>query len=280
MTAQPRPVDARPVSPLNAALIEAACAGQLVGRKVVYKPQVGSTNCHARRLATQGYPAGTVVTTDAQLGGRGRFGRVWHMRPSASIACSVILRPSLAPPDLARLGMAAAIAAVDTCRACNVQVQVKWPNDIVLGEQKLGGVLSESALRGTDVRYVIVGIGLNVNDDFRDQPHLQASATSIQLATGRNADRSAVLVRLLRELDTWTAESRDPQTVLSAWAARCATVGRSVTVHDAHSGHQIATGLAIRLEADGALIVRQGRGHVRRFGYAEVSVRHALSCTD
>ena len=273
MTVQPGPPHTEP-PPLDARVIEAACTDRLVGRRVVYKPRVASTNTAAHRLARQGYPSGTVVTTDAQVGGRGRFGRTWHMRGRASIACSVVLRPTLAPSELARLGMAAAIAAVEACCAADVPAQVKWPNDIVVGERKLGGVLCESSLQGTAVQYAIVGIGLNVNDDFRDRPELRATATSIQLFTGRQADRSALLIRLLRELDGWIAETRPPPAVLSAWAARCATVGRTVTVHDARSGHWIASGQALRLESDGALIVRQPSGKTRRFDYAAVSVRH------
>lgn len=273
MTAQPVPPHTEP-PPLAAGVIAAACAGQLVGRRVVYKHQTASTNRDAHRLAQQGYPPGTVVTTDAQVGGRGRFGRTWHMRERASIACSVILRPTLAPAELAKLGMAAAIAAVEAGRAADVPAQVKWPNDIVVSERKLGGVLCEASLQGAAVQYAIVGIGLNVNDDFRDRPELRATATSIQLFTGRPADRSTLLIRLLRELDRWTAETRPQPALLSAWAARCATVGRTVTVHDAHSDQRIASGLAIRLEPDGALLVRQPSGKTRRFDYAAVSVRH------
>ena len=272
-TVQPGPPHTE-LPALDAGVIEAACADRLVGRRVVYKPQVVSTNRTAHRLAQQGYPAGTVVTTDAQVGGRGRFGRTWHMRGRASIACSVILRPALAPPELARLGMAAAIAAVEACRAADVPAQVKWPNDIVVGERKLGGVLCESSLQGTAVQHAIIGIGLNVNDDFRDQPELRATATSIQLFTGRQADRSALIVRLLHELDSWIAETRPQPAVLSGWAARCATVGRAVTVHDARSGQRIASGLALRLESDGALLVQEPSGITRRFDYAAVSVQH------
>ena len=186
--------------------------------------------------------------------------------------------------------MATAIAAVEACRAADVPAQVKWPNDIVVGERKLGGVLCEASLQGTAVQYAIVGVGLNVNDDFRDRPDLRAAATSIQLFTGQPADRSAVLIRLLRELDRWIAETRPQPAVLSGWAARCATVGRTVTVHDARSGQQIASGLAIRLESDGALIVRRptlGRysplrlrrrlrpAHLTRAGRAALATTHA-----
>ncbi len=274
MTAPPVPPHTEPAPPLDAEVIEAACADRLVGRRVVYEPRMASTNGTAHCLAQQGYPPGTVVTTDAQVGGRGRFGRTWHMRERASVACSVILRPTLAPSELAGLGMAAAIAAVEACRAANVPAQVKWPNDIVVGERKLGGVLCEASLQGTAVQHAIVGVGLNVNDDLRDRPDLRASATSIRLFTGQPADRSALLIRLLHELDGWIAETRPQPAVLSGWAARCATVGRTVTVHDARSGQRIASGLAIRLESDGALIVRQPSGDTRRFDYAAVSVRH------
>ena len=274
MNAQHGPLHTELAPPLDAGVIEAACSGQFIGHRVVYKPRVASTNSTAHHLAQQGYPAGTVVTTDAQVGGRGRFGRTWHMRDRASIACSVILRPTLAPPELASLGMAAAIAAVEACRDADVPAQVKWPNDIVVGERKLGGVLCEASLQGTAVKYAIVGIGLNVNDDFRNRPELRATATSFQLFTGRPADRSALLIRLLRELDGWIAETRPHPAVLSAWAARCATIGRSVTVHDARSDQRIASGQALRLESDGALIVRQPSGNTRRFDYAAVSVRH------
>ena len=274
MTLRATQTDACEAAPLDVDAVEVGCLDQQIGCTIVYQEETQSTNSSALFLANQGYPTGTVVITDLQLAGRGRFGRTWHMGVRASIACSVILRPHLAPTRLNRLGMAAAIGLVDACRKGFVPADIKWPNDVVVGDRKLGGVLVEAALQGQAVKHVVVGIGLNVNEDFSKEPELRKMATSIQLVRGFRIDRAALLVNILRELDRWMLSAYNDEHLLNAWADRSATLGQAVTVHDPQTDRQMVAGSVIGLESDGGITVRDGRGETRRFAYAEVSVRH------
>ena len=271
--------------PLDGALVQTACAGQVVGRRVIALPQVESTNTAASQLAQAGEPSGTVIITEDQTAGRGRLGRSWHLRPGTGIACSVVLRPTLPADGLVRLNMAAAVAAVEACRSTGAMAQIKWPNDIVVGEHKLGGILCEAAIRGTGIQFVIVGIGLNVNDDvarvFAQPSALRTTATSLRLVAGQPVDRMAVLLRLLRELDSLVGtDDHDPQALASAWAMRSATVGRLVSIHDVTTGAAVAQGRAIRLDLDGALVVRLADGALRRFSYGDITIRHRDEAED
>ncbi len=198
---------------------------------------VGSTQEVARARAEAGAPHGCVVVADEQTGGRGRRGRTWASPPGQNLYVTVILRPTCAPREapLLTLGAAAALAAA-------LDVRVKWPNDLVDDTgRKLGGILAEMETHGDLIRYVLLGLGLNVNQsEFPGLPN----AVSLAMTRGAPQDREAVLGAVIAVL-------RAPLPGLALWRARAHTLGRHVRV----AGHAVVEGVATEIRDDGALIV-------------------------
>lgn len=181
---------------------------------------------------------------DMQTAGRGRRGRRWVAPPGTSLLVSVLLRPAL---EVERLHLAVAAMALAACDACadvaGLRPTLKWPNDVVVGDRKLGGVLAEVHGGG-----VVVGIGLNVGD----HPALPAGAVSLAEAAGRPVDREALLPALLR----WLAgRVRDWGAVASDYRRSCSTLGRLVRVE---LGDEAFTGTAADVGDDGTLLVDVG----------------------
>jgi BirA family biotin operon repressor/biotin-[acetyl-CoA-carboxylase] ligase len=250
-------------------------AGQTIGRRVVYLESTTSTNDVARDLGNAGEPEGAVVVADAQTAGRGRAGKTpWLTPPGTSIAVSVLLRPPLAPEHLAQLALAAGVAAVDAIReATGVAAALKWPNDVMAGDRKLGGILAESSLRGTAVAFVVLGIGINGNVPaaaLGPLPDAAMPATSLQDETGDAVSREAVLAALLRHLEQQYAAIADAGALREAYRARLSTLGRTVRIVGAE---RPVEGTAEDVAENGALVVRLASGARRVFAYGEVTVR-------
>lgn len=251
---------------------------QTLGRRVVYLESTTSTNDVARDLGQAGEPEGVVVVADGQTAGRGRAGKApWLTPPGTSIAVSVLLRPALAPEHLSRLALVAGVAAVDAVReATGVSAMLKWPNDVMVAERKLGGILVESRLRGSAVAFVVLGIGINGNvpaGALGPLPDAAVPATSLQDEAGAAVSREAVLVALLRHLDRRYAAIGDEKHVgglREAYRARLSTLGRAVRIVGAAAP---VAGIAEDIAADGALVVRLPNGERRSFVYGEVTVR-------
>jgi BirA family biotin operon repressor/biotin-[acetyl-CoA-carboxylase] ligase len=212
--------------------------GWALDRPVHYFERCGSTNAEARRLLQDQPEADLLVVADAQDAGRGRLGRSWQAEPGENLLFSLVLRPRVVPQQAATcvLAWAAAMAEVLDC-------SVKWPNDLVTpGGKKLGGILAELQAEAETVRSVILGVGINVNQQaFPDLP----LATSIAQQTGSAQDRADLLARLV------TAVEAVPTTggpCLDVWRARSHTLGRQVAVGDVQ-------GRAERIRDDGALII-------------------------
>ena len=162
--------------------------------------KIGSTNTAAMAAAAEGSPEGTVFLAEEQTAGRGRGANSWQSPRSIGIYCSVILRPALPPSDVLTLSLAAglavqaAISEVDS----RVQVDLKWPNDVLIGGKKVCGILAEMNAEATRVRYIVVGIGINVNQKTFPR---ELGATSLQLTTGSEWSRVELVGALLKSLD-------------------------------------------------------------------------------
>jgi len=160
-----------------------------------------STNSEAMQAAAGGAPEGSVYIAEEQTAGRGRGGHDWSSPPSSGIYCSAVLRPSLPPADALMLSMMAGLAAAAAVKSVtNVDADLRWPNDLLAGERKFCGILTEMNAEVTRVRYAVVGIGLNVNQQ-EFPPDLQPIATSLRLVTGRNCSRVELTAALLQSLD-------------------------------------------------------------------------------
>lgn len=245
------------------------------GRRVIYLQSTGSTNLVARDLARSGAPEGTLVIAEKQTQGRGRMGRTWLAPAGSSLLLSILFRPSL-PPTLAfRLTMLSSVAmAMAVERACEIRPSIKWPNDLLLGDKKLAGILSESSLAGQELDYAIVGIGINVNFDTSSFPEIAATATSLQAALGRAVSRLGLLQAFLNELEAgcqYLAPATDGADRLwSEWRDRLSTLGKQVTVTE---GEHRESGLAEEVAADGSLVLRRDDGSTVSIAVGDVTLR-------
>jgi BirA family transcriptional regulator, biotin operon repressor / biotin---[acetyl-CoA-carboxylase] ligase len=253
--------------PLNAQSIQRALSTKALGRTLHVMQEVASTNTAAATLAHDDAPHGTVVVAESQTAGRGRLGRHWHSPEGKNLYCSILLSAmperKQQPLWLSWVPLIAALAvsrAVQTV-AGGLKPSVKWPNDILAGNRKLGGVLCESSGIGTDHANVIVGIGLNVNvrrDEFPEE--LREIATSLAIEAGHPCDRAALLAALLVELESRCESflAGNHGDILDEYLLRCSTIGRRVRIELAHGEHMDGTADSIR--PDGSLrILRDDR---------------------
>ena len=164
--------------------------------------KISSTNSEAMRSAVEGAPEGSVFLAEEQLSGRGRGENTWHSARSAGICCSVILRPALPPSEALIFSLAAGLAVRGAVAeiAPQLQVDLKWPNDLLLGGKKFCGILTEMNAEATRVRHLVVGIGVNVNQ-VKFPAELRDIATSLRIETGTEWSRVELCAALLKSLD-------------------------------------------------------------------------------
>lgn len=221
----------------------------------------GSTNSDLLQLAEEGAPAWTVLAANHQEEGRGRLGRTWVSEPGSSLLVSVLLRPEIVPAEAALVTLGAGACMALACSvACGVDVACKWPNDLVVGGRKLGGVLVEARMEGGRLSAVVIGAGVNLAQGEEDfPPELRASATSVSMEGGRPDAATLLfeyLFRLKRFCDPVRADFRD--TVLDLYRRHCDTIGREVRATSTTG--QVVEGRAIGVGDGGQLIVQTADG--------------------
>jgi BirA family biotin operon repressor/biotin-[acetyl-CoA-carboxylase] ligase len=235
---------------------------------VLHYVRLPSTNDMAKGLARQGYPEGTVLVAESQSAGRGRLGREWESPQGTGIYLSLILRPPLPPTELPKITLTAAVAVVRAIKeATNLEMGIKWPNDIIFGGKKLGGILTEMETESDQMSHVILGVGLNINTlAFPD--HLDTVATSLS-STGRSYSRLAIVRAFLRSLDGFYGRflRREFPAILEEWRRASVTLGKPVTVK---LGTGELSGLALDVATDGALLVEKPGGKVEKIISGEI----------
>jgi BirA family transcriptional regulator, biotin operon repressor / biotin---[acetyl-CoA-carboxylase] ligase len=227
---------------------------------VVVFEELSSTNTELMERARAGAPEGLVVVADHQTAGRGRLGRTWSAAPGTALLVSVLLRPPLPVDEVSVVLMAAGLAACDGVEAAaGFRPQLKWPNDMVVDDRKLAGLLTESS--GGDAPAIVLGLGVNVAAGAYPAD-LAAEATSCEEQSGRPVDRSDLLVALLAGLESrysTALSSGGRAATLDAYRSDSATLGRRVRV-DLTSGPALE-GRATRLADAGELVVTDDDGH-------------------
>ena len=214
--------------------------------------RTGSTNSVALDWLRQGAPAGAFVTADEQTRGRGRQGRNWHTPAGSAIALSIILHPR--PEALPQLTMAGALAVADVAEAVGAeQVSLKWPNDVLAGQRKLAGVLSEALWQGSALPGAVLGMGINVRVDFRGSG-LQGRATSLEEECGRRLDRAHLLKMLLERVEHWLGQEGDGR-LYTAWRSRLLLPETPVVI-------QGLAGVPAAVRPDGSLLLRDAAGQM------------------
>lgn len=249
-------------SPLQLDDIRSTLATRCIGQHIHLFETVSSTNSEAMALAQAGAAHGTVVVAESQTAGRGRHARTWFSPSGKNLYCSIITRgigSTLPLSDwLSWIPLTTALAVAETVQVvAAVSLSLKWPNDLLLDEHKIGGILCESALTPSNDPIVVIGIGINVNvprDSFPDD--LRPIATSLLSATGRPIDRNRLLAHLCLEVEQGLDELRTQGAtrLRQAYGSRCATLGRHVRV--LLNEREDLLGRAESIASDGALQVR------------------------
>ena len=230
---------------------------KVVGRDIQVFEQTTSTNDVVEKLARDGVKEGVVVFAESQTKGRGRLGRVWQSPTRKGLWFSVLLRPNLRPQETTQLTVISATAmrrAIKT--VTGLTADIKWPNDLLMGGKKVCGILTEMSAEVDRVRHIIIGIGVDVNQDANEFPaELRKIATSLKIESGESICRAELATEILRELDADYARIGTGKfsEVADEWEAACVTIGKNVTVH---TGVLKFRGRAEALDDDGALLVR------------------------
>jgi BirA family biotin operon repressor/biotin-[acetyl-CoA-carboxylase] ligase len=259
-------------APLDPEEIRKGLESRRLGKKVHYFSEIDSTNRFAFQRASEGGDEGEVVIAESQTRGKGRLGRSWFSPPGLSLYLSVILRPKLPPADAPKLTLVSAVALAETVQSfLGTPPAIKWPNDITVGGKKLAGILTESSCVADAVRFVIVGIGVNLNlpgelipEEIRDR------ATSLLILTKKPVDRTAFATQLIHSLDRCYGELEDRgfPSIARRWERFFELRGRRVGVEmpDRH-----LSGIARGIDADGALIVEEDGGALQRIIAGDVT---------
>jgi BirA family biotin operon repressor/biotin-[acetyl-CoA-carboxylase] ligase len=244
------------------AAIESALTGSIFAGKLDFTPSTGSTNSDALAAARGGAPHGTVFLADEQTAGRGRGGHAWHSAAGEGLYASVLLRPNLPAARVGLLPLAAGLAAASAIReAAGLDIDLRWPNDLLIGPHKTGGILVESRNDSERLLYAVLGIGINVHQ--RTFPSgLATPAISLDLATRRRVSRQLLLLALIKSVEREVcalAEVAATRAVLDRMEQSSTWIrGRKVQVH----GPQACKGVTAGLDENGFLLIETAAGLV------------------
>ena len=237
--------------------------------------ELDSTNTFLKKIAQGGAPAGSVVVCDRQSAGRGRLGRTFLSPGGVGVYLSALIRPDCAPTELMHLTCAVAVAMCDAVEhAFGFRPAIKWTNDLVVENKKLGGILTELGLdpKTGRVSYAVLGIGINCGqrpEDFDES--IRSMATSARMVLGHEADRDRLIAEMVRALETMDhALLSSPAAMLDRYRADCMTLGRQVSIV---RGDEVRHATALDIDAEGGLIVRYDTGETATVTSGEVSVR-------
>lgn len=248
--------------------------GKVFGREVVYRESVNSTNELAKELARKGAVQGTVVIAEEQTGGKGRMGREWYSPSREGLWFSVILRPEISPADAGKLTLVSAVGVAETIRELTgIPAGIKWPNDVLINNRKVCGILVEMSAEIDKINYLVIGIGVNVSLDAAKIPReLGSVAVSLEEQQKLRVTRAQLLAALLNKLDSLYEEflaGRFPD-ILKSWKEMSVSLNRWVRVV---SGNEVEEGVAFDLDDDGALILMKKDGAVKRILSGDVNVQ-------
>jgi BirA family biotin operon repressor/biotin-[acetyl-CoA-carboxylase] ligase len=246
---------------------------QIIGRRIYVVETTTSTNDVVDKYASNHEAEGLVVFSESQTHGRGRMGRKWVSPRGKGLWFSVLLRPKLTANECTQLTIAAAVSLVRAIkRTTGTAPEIKWPNDLLVQGRKIAGILTEMQAELDCVRHVVIGVGIDVNQNISEfPPQLREIATSLKIISGSPVNRATLAEAILREMD------RDYQRIMHGrfnevaeqWANYCGTLGKIV---DIQTGGNRVTGRAESLDETGALLVRTQHGRIERVTGGDVAV--------
>ncbi len=242
----------------------------VIGKELLFFASVDSTNTMAFERAA-GRSDGLIILADSQTAGRGRRGRQWLSPSGSNLYMTILMKPSLLPEDAPILTLMAAVSATSAIKnLTTIPASIKWPNDIMVGERKLGGILTEVKVRGNQILWAAIGIGINVNITAKRFPEdIRPYATSMRHETGRVQSRTLVVIEILKELDSWyrilLAKGKEP--LFSRWLIESSTIGRNVRVT---VGRASFVGVAEGIDDTGMLMLRLRNDSIKKISSGDV----------
>jgi BirA family biotin operon repressor/biotin-[acetyl-CoA-carboxylase] ligase len=245
-----------------------------LGKKIIYLHEIGSTNDLAKELANYGAPEGTIVIAETQTTGRGRLNRKWFS-PRGGLYFSIILKPKLKAKETIKLVFVAGLAVAEVLHEnYGLNVETKWPNDVLVNGRKVCGILSEMNTKGERVNYVVIGVGINANVNVKKgfPEELKTVATSIENELGRKVRLEELLKLLLEKLDILYEQFLEEGflQVLKRWKEYASFLGKEVEVMDEVKRLH---GLALDVDDEGALVIKLEDGTVKRVFVGDVSLK-------
>jgi len=234
-----------------------------IGKKIFYFSELESTNIIAKEKAlhrTEAIDEGTIIIAERQTAGKGRLGREWFS-PAGGIWLSIILYPQLPPSYIPRITLMSAVAAVKTIKMCTqIEPQIKWPNDILINDKKVCGILTEMSAELDIINWVVVGMGINVNIDHQKFPEdIQANTISLKEISGKKVLRVKLGQTFLQEFEKYydKLKRKEFPSILEEWKLYSHTLGREIRVD---MGERIITGEAVNINEEGALVLKKEDG--------------------
>jgi BirA family biotin operon repressor/biotin-[acetyl-CoA-carboxylase] ligase len=251
---------------LSISTIRAALTTRRLGQDVLYFDTVGSTNDVLREKARGGAPEGLLAVADEQTAGRGRQGRSWWAPRGSSLLFSLLLRPPLPAGAGAQCTMCLGLGAAEGIETVTgVQVALKWPNDLVLSGRKLAGMLTEFDADGDRLRWVVLGLGINVNlpllANSEVPQEVRDIAISLSDVVGHPVERLHLLAAILAATERWYERLLEGESPHAAWAGKLDTLGRGI--HVQLPDGTVLSGVAEGVDSQGALLLRDDAGVLR-----------------
>lgn len=257
---------------LTPASLQRHLRSAVFGHRIFYYPSIGSTNDRALELAAAEEPEGGLVLAEEQTAGRGRRDRAWSSRPFLGIYASLILRPAIPAGRAPLLTFMAAVAAADALNEIpGMRARIKWPNDVVAQDRKIAGVLAEVRGSEPEVREMVVGLGINVNQGEHDfPPELRDRASSVRLLTGAMQPRAPILAALLEGFERRYARLlRDgPGTLLREWESLSAIAAGTRIQVEGPAGR--IAGAFAGIDEEGSLLLGLGDQRTLRVPFGEI----------
>ena len=247
----------------------------ILGKNIFFAHETSSTNDWAKELVEHGATEGTITIAEIQTTGRGRFGRKW-ISPKGGLWLSIILKPKIKPRESIKLVFLASLAVAEVLHELyTLDVQIKWPNDILINKRKVCGILIETSIVYDEINYIILGIGINANFNVqRNLPKvLWDSTTSLEDELGRKVDLEKLFKALIEKLDFLYKQflNKEFDPILKRWKNFAKFFNHVVRIKSETTDIQ---GIALGIDNNGALILRLKNGSIRHIFIGNLSTRN------
>lgn len=247
---------------LNEDYIHEDLKTSIIGKNLILLDSVNSTNNYARALIQQGFSEGVVIA-DSQTKGRGRFGKNWYSPPEMGVWMSVILPSMKNDNSFVNMSYISTLSVVEALNdTAKLKTEIKWPNDVLIKQRKIAGILSEVVKLNNEKSFVVSGIGVNINYEYEKfPPELREIATSLSIVTGSKFPREMIIASILNILEKNYSAALEHGTdyIFTEWMKRCTTIGRRIRVVQSEKYFE---GTAESIKPDGRLLIRNSRNDI------------------